>query len=135
MIMRAEECRNFVILKYYTFTFYILASDGDPDPLWKQIVIHISGGLDSLLIFIKHILSVLKISKTFVFFLKTSSEYLTRYEQGFVFKIRFKNGSCLYFFVYSTDVFKKKTKILDIFYTDNFFLWKLIYNQVLQRYG
>ena len=76
--------------------------------------------LDSRLFFIKHYLSVLKISKTFVFFLRTSSEYLTRYGQGPVFKIRFegsvvKTDPCLYFFEYSHDVLKKKTKVLDIF--------------------
>ena len=42
----------------------------------------LSGGLDSILTFMKHFLSVLKISKTFVFFLRTSSEYLARYGQG-----------------------------------------------------
>ena len=50
--------------------FKIEPSDGDPLISRKQILIHISGGLDSTLIFIKHFLSVLKISKTFV----TSSE-------------------------------------------------------------
>ena len=50
-----------------------------------------------------HFLSVLKISKTFVSFLRTSSEYLTRYGQGSVFKIRFqgsvvKTDPCLNFF-------------------------------------
>ena len=70
--------------------------------------------LDSRLFFIKHYLSVLKISK--------SSEYLTRYGQGPVFKIRFegsvvKTDPCLYFCEYSPDVLKKKTKVLDIFNT------------------
>ena len=51
----------------------IECSDGNPYPLWKRI--HISGGLNSILIFIKHFLSILKISKTFVFF-------LTGYGQG-----------------------------------------------------
>ena len=37
-------------------------------------------------------LSVFKISKIFVFFLRTSSEYLTRYGQGSVFKIRFQGS-------------------------------------------
>ena len=36
-------------------------------------------GLDFTLIFIKHVLSVLLISKTFVVFLRTSGEYLTRF--------------------------------------------------------
>ena len=44
------------------------------------------GGLISILIFIKHFLSTLKISKTFVFFLRTSSEYLKQYRQISIFK-------------------------------------------------
>ena len=45
------------------------------------------------------------------FFLGTSSEYLTRYGQGSVFKIRFQGSAemadpCLYFFEYSPDVLK-----------------------------
>ena len=46
---------------------YILLtiSDGDPLISRKRILIHISGGPDSTLIFIKHFLSALKISKTF----------------------------------------------------------------------
>ena len=77
----------------------------------------------SILIFSKHFLSTFKISKTFVFFLRTSSEYLTRHGQGSVFKIRFqgsvkKPDPCLYFFEYSPDVLKKKTKVLDILNTD-----------------
>ena len=53
-----------------------------------------------------------------------SSEYLTRYGQGSIFNIRFKESvlkpdPCLYFFEYSLDVLKKKTlKVLDIFITD-----------------
>ena len=71
----------------------------------------------------KHFLSVLKISKTFVFFLRTSSEYLIRYRQGSVFKIRFqgsvvKTGPFSYLFEYSPDVLKKKTRVLDLFNTD-----------------
>ena len=42
-----------------------------------------------LYLFCKIFLSILKIFKTFVFFLRTSSEYLTRYGQGSVFKNRF----------------------------------------------
>ena len=73
------------------------------------ILIHISGGLDSILIFIQKHLSVLKISKAFVFFLRTSGQYLTRYGQGSVFNIG------LYFFEYSvSDILKKKTKVLNI---------------------
>ena len=75
-------------------------------------------------------MSVLKISKTFVFFLRTSSEYLTRYGQGSVFKIRFQGSveitdPCLYFFEYSPDVLKKKTKVLDIFNTNKKCLMKV----------
>ena len=81
----------------FNFKFFsIFSSDGDLDPLWKQILIHISGGLDSILIFIEHFLSVLKISKTFVFFIRTSKEYLTRYLPDIL----------------------KKTKALDIFNTN-----------------
>ena len=69
------------------------------------ILIHISRGLNSILIFIKHFLSVLKISKSSVYFLKTSSEYLTR--QGSIMK----TNPCLYFFEYSPDVLNKKTDI------------------------
>ena len=51
-----------------------------------------------------------------------SIEYLTRNGQGSVFKIGFqgsveKTDPCLYFFEYSPDVLKKKTKVLDIFNT------------------
>ena len=70
----------------------------------------------------KIFLSVLKISKTFVFFLRTSSEYLTRYGQGSVFKIRFqgsivKTDPCLYFFEYSPYDLKKKEVYIDILNT------------------
>ena len=44
------------------------------------------GDLKVGLIYIKHFLSVLKISKTLVFFLKTSGEYSKIYRQGSVFK-------------------------------------------------
>ena len=73
--------------------------------------------------FVKHILSVLKISKKFVFFVWTSREYLTRYGQGSVFlKICFQGSveitdPCLYLFKYSPDVLKKE-KVLYIFNTD-----------------
>ena len=55
-------------------------------------------------------MSVLKISKTFVFFLRTPIEYLTRYGQGSTFKIR-SQGSLSIFL-------KKKTKVIDIFNMD-----------------
>ena len=80
-------------------------------------------GLDFILFFIKHFLSVLKISKTFVVFLRTSSEYLIRYRQGSVFNIIFqgsvvKTDPCLYIFEYSPDVLKKKARVLDLFNMD-----------------
>ena len=74
----------------------ILTSDGDPLISRKRILIHISQGLDSISIHMKHFLFLLKISKTFVFLLRTSGEYLKRYGQGSVFK---------------TDVFMKKTNV------------------------
>ena len=66
----------------------------------------------------KTFFSVLKISKTFVFFLRTSGEYLTRFGRGSVFKIRFqryvvKTDPCPYLIKYSPDVLKEKTKVLD----------------------
>ena len=105
-------------------------SDGDPDPLWKRILIHISGRLDS--IFNKHFLFTFKISKTFVFFFWTSSEYLTRYGHVSVFKIHFQGSvvkidPCLYFFEYSPNVLKKKIKVLDAFNTDNFVFYEYYY--------
>ena len=66
--------------------------DGDPLISRKQILFHISGGFDSILFLKKHFLSVLKISKTFVFFIRMSIEYLTRYVQGSVFKIHFQGS-------------------------------------------
>ena len=38
---------------------FMQTSDGDPDQLLKQILIYASRGLDSMIIFLKHILSVL----------------------------------------------------------------------------
>ena len=61
----------------------------------KRILIHISWGLNSIFFFVKHFLSVLKISKTFVVFLTTSSEFLTRYGQGYVFKDPFSRMSII----------------------------------------
>ena len=57
--------------------------------------------------FIKHFYSVLKISN--VFFLRASNEYLTRYGQGPVFKIRISGSLSIFL--------KKKTKVLDNFNT------------------
>ena len=66
-------------------------------------------------------MSVLKFFKTFVF-LRTLSEYLTIYGHGTVYKISFqrsyvKTDTLLYFFEYSADVLKNKSKVLDIFNT------------------
>ena len=44
----------------------------------------------STIFFLIHFLSVQKISKTYVFFLKTWDEYITRYRQ----RCRFHSGSC-----------------------------------------
>ena len=101
----------------------IISSDGDPLISRKQILIHISGGHDSTLIFIKHFLSVLKISKTFVLFLRTLGEYSKKYRQGSAIsadplKRIFKTDPCPYLVKYSLDVPKKKTFLLDISNTD-----------------
>ena len=68
-------------------------------------------------------MSIFKISKTFVFFLTKSSEYLTWIGQGSIFMIRFqgsvvKTDPCQYLLKISPDVLNKKTKVLDIFNTD-----------------
>ena len=91
----------------------------------KRILIHISCGLDFALIFRKHVLSILKISKTFAFFLRTSGKYLTRYGQGSLFimdpwKLILKTDPCQCpnLVKDSPDVLKKKTKVLTIFNTD-----------------
>ena len=73
---------DLVTKELYFLLVWVINSDWDPDLLWKRVLIHISGGLDSLLIFIKHFLSLLKISYTFVFFLRTSGEYSKKYRQG-----------------------------------------------------
>ena len=89
-------------------------SDGDLLISRKRILIYISGGLDSIVIFIKPVLSVLKLSKTFDFFLRTSGEYSKKYRQGSVIS----TDPCPYLVKYSLDVLKKKTKFLDILITD-----------------
>ena len=116
-------CYSVIRIWFSILKLKILISDGDPQISRKRILIHISGGLDSILIFIKHFLSVLKISKTLVFFLRASGEYLKRYGQGSAFttdpwKRIFKTDHCPYLHIYSHDVLKKKTKFLDIFNTD-----------------
>ena len=88
---------------------------------------------------IQYNLKMLKISKPFVFLLRTSSEYLIRYRQGSVFKIRFqgsdvKKGPCPYLFEHSPDVLKKKTRVLNIFNTGKKCFMK-IKIEVLGRYG
>ena len=75
-----------------------------------------------VVILIKHFLSVLKISKTLVFFLRTSGEYSKKYGQGSVFttdplKRILKTDPCPYLVKCSLDILKKKTKVLDIFDT------------------
>ena len=76
-------------------------SDGDPFISRKRIFIHISWGLNSIFFLLTFFLSVFQISKK-NFFLRTSSEYLTRYGQGSIFKIHFQGSveitdPCLYF--------------------------------------
>ena len=68
-------------------------------------------------------MSVLKVSKTFVFFFKTSGENSKKYRQGSVFttdpwKRILKTDPCIYLVKYSVGVLKKKTKVLDILDTD-----------------
>ena len=87
--VKIEFCQISHILQLHGSV--LCSSDGDPLISRKRLLNHISGGLDSILILIKHFLSVLKISKTFIFFLKTSSEYLTRYGQGSVLRSVFKD--------------------------------------------
>ena len=87
--MIVDYSRTKSVMKLFKlFIFYIervQISDGDPDPLWKRIFVHISNGLDSILIIIKPFLSVLKISGTFVFFLRTSGEYWKNYRKEYIF--------------------------------------------------
>ena len=76
-----------------------------------------------ILIFIKHFLSVIKISKPSVFYYRTSGEYSKKYRQGSVFttnpwKRILKTDPCPYLVKYLLDVLKKKTKVLDILNTD-----------------
>jgi hypothetical protein len=59
-------------------------------------------------------LSVLKISNTFVFFLRTSDEYFTSYGQGSLKTDLKKKDPSPNLVKYSPDVLKKKTKVLDI---------------------
>ena len=108
---------------FKNYTSFVKSSDGDPLISRKRIFIHISGELDSILIFIKHFLFVLKISKTFVFFFRMSGEYSKKYIQGSVFttdpwKRILKTDPCPYLVRYSFDVLRKKTIFLDIFNTN-----------------
>ena len=101
----------------------IFASNWDPFNLRKRILILISWGLDSILVFIKHFLSVLNIYKFLVFFLRTSGEYWKKCRQGSIFttdptKRVLKTDPCPYPVKYSLYVLKKKTKVLDIFNMD-----------------
>ena len=83
-------------------------SDGDPFISRKRILIHISKGLDSILILIKHFLFVLKISKKIFFF---------KERQGNIY--RDMNIFCPYLVKYSPDILMKKTKKIDILKADN----------------
>ena len=76
-----------------------------------KILIYISGGLEYILISRRHFLFVLKISETFVFFLRTSDEYIKKYRQVSVFttvpwKRVLKTYPCPYLVKYSLDVLK-----------------------------
>ena len=87
-------------------------SDGDPFISRKKILIYISWGLDSVLNFISNFLSILKISKTLVFFLKCLIIQRVAKDQFLQRK-------------FSLDVLKK-TKVLIIFKTDKkWFIKKL----------
>ena len=73
----------------------------------KTDPIHISGGQFYSINFHKIFFVRIK-------FLRTSSEYLTRYGQRSVVK----TDPCLYFFEYSPGLLSKENKVLDIFNTD-----------------
>ena len=71
--------------------------------------------------FHKHFLSILKISKTFFFFLRTLGEYSKKYRQGSVFttypwKRILNTNPCLYLVKYSLDVLKKISKVLYVYF-------------------
>ena len=69
--------------------------------------------------FCKIFFSVLKISKTFVFFLRTPYEYSKKYRQESVMSTGpYKRNPCPYLVKYWLDVLKKKTKVLDILNPD-----------------
>ena len=102
---------KYILLRLLQFLGDLKSTSDDPLISRKRILVHISWGLDSTFFFGQHFLSGLEISKRNVFFLGTSSEYLTRYGQGSVFKIHFQGSAeiadpCLYFFEYSPDVLK-----------------------------
>ena len=110
---------------YQDHAGYINISDGDPDLLWKLILIHVAYLWRTCFYinFHKTFFFALKISKTFVFYRRTSGEYLKKYRQWSVFltdpwKRSLKTDPCLYLVKYSSDFLKKKTKVLDIFDTD-----------------
>ena len=65
----------------------------------------------------KYFWNVSKITKTLVFFLRTSGEYSKRYGQGSVFT----TDSCPYLVKYSLNFLKNKTKVLDISNTEKQF--------------
>ena len=96
-------------------------SDGDLLISRTRILIqsiHISWGLDSILILIKHFLSELKISKTLFLFFRTSLEYSKKYGQGSFFTTDHKCNPFPYLVKCTLYFLKKKTKVLDSFNTD-----------------
>ena len=116
-----QNKRKEILIKTYTYTLNIISvlslAVMGIRLLKKIILIHISWGLDSILISYKTFLSILKI--TLVFFLRTSGEYSKRYGQVSVFttdpwKRILKTDSCPYLIIYSLEVLKKKTNVLDI---------------------
>ena len=78
---------------------------------------------------IKHFLSVLKISKTLVFFFRTSGDYSKKYGHGSVFT----TDPWLYLVICLFDFLEKNTIVLDIFNTDK--EKEKNKNQVFRRYS
>ena len=101
-----------------------MTSNGDPYQYFLMTRFYIN-------LYKTFIVCILKISKTFVSFLRTSGEYLTSFGQESIFKIRFqgsvvKMDPCPYLAKYSYGVLKKKTEVLAIFNTDKKVLYKLM---------
>ena len=68
-----------------------------------------------MLIYYKHFLSVLRKSKTLVFFLRTSGEYSKKCR---FWKLILKTDPYPYPVNYSLDVIKNEPKVLDVLITD-----------------